>query len=211
MTKIPREAGEDDRPILCGTGVKGVAVTLHLPSRSLVLLCGAPGSGKSTFAERHFLWSQVVSSDRCREMVCDDEENMAVHREAFSLLRFIVRLRLSLGRFTVIDSTALERKHRTAYVSMAAQYNFHPVAILFDVPYELCLRQNESRSRRVPPEAIRHYHNLLQKTKISVRNEGFDRVFILNPEQIRTARIAFEDKDEKGGDNKRRNSRERGG
>lgn len=122
---------------------------------------------------------------------------MAVHQETFSLLRYILRLRLSLGRLTVIDSTALERKHRIAYLSLAGQYRFHPVAIVFDVPYDLCIRQNACRSRRVPPEAIRHYHELLQKTKCSVRNEGFEKVFILSPEQIRTARILIGDKDEK--------------
>lgn len=188
--------GEKPRPIHVGTGVRRVSVTLRLPSRSLVLLCGAPGSGKSTFAERHFARSQIVSSDRCREMVCDDQENMAVHRETFSLLRHIVRLRLSLGRLTVIDSTALDRKYRTAYLSLARRNRFHPAAIVFDVPYELCLRQNECRSRRVPPEVIRNYHALLQKTKRSIGNEGFERVFILGPEQIRSARIAIGDKDE---------------
>lgn len=179
-----------------------MAVTLNLPSRSLVLLSGAPGSGKSTFAERHFLWTQIVSSDRCRAMVCDDEENMAVHRQTYSLLKHIVRLRLSLGRFTVVDSTALERKHRLAYISMARKYAFHPVIIVLDVPCELCILQNEQRSRRVPPETIRQYHELLQKTKQSVWNEGFEKVFVLSPEQIRTVRIIFGDKDEKGGDNK---------
>jgi predicted kinase len=182
-----------------------VTVTVNLPSRSLVLLSGAPGSGKSTFAKRHFLWTQIVSSDRCRAMVCDDEENMAVHHQTYSLLQHIVRLRLSLGRFTVIDSTALERKHRIHYVSLAKDYHFHPVAILFDVPYELCVQQNERRDRRVPLEAIRHYHAMLQETKRSIWEEGFAEIFVLNAEQIRTAQISFRHKEPKERDNKRRN------
>lgn len=187
-----------------------MAVTINLPSRSLVVLSGAPGSGKSTFAERHFLWTQIVSSDRCRAMVCDDEENMAVHPETFSLLNHLVRLRLSLGRLTVIDSTALERKHRLHYVSLAREYHFHPMVIVFDVPYELCVRQNEQRSRQVSSGAIRYYHELLQETKRSVWDEGFDQIWILSFEQIRAVRISFGDKDEKERNNKQRNSWEGG-
>jgi protein phosphatase len=46
---------------------------LTIPDFSLVVMMGASGSGKTTFAERHFRPSEILSSDRCRGMVADDE------------------------------------------------------------------------------------------------------------------------------------------
>jgi len=78
-----------------------------LPPRALVVLVGGSGAGKSWWARRHFLETEVVSSDRCRALVSDDEADQRVNREAFAVFYSIVRQRLSLGRLTVADSTAL--------------------------------------------------------------------------------------------------------
>ena len=80
-------------------------MTLRLPELSLVLLIGPSGSGKSTFARRHFKPTEVVSSDVCRGIVSDDENDQSVTPQAFELLNFILRQRLALGKFTVVDVT----------------------------------------------------------------------------------------------------------
>ena len=49
---------------------------LEIPELSLVLLVGASGSGKSTFAHTHFLETEVVSSDFCRGLVSDDQNGI---------------------------------------------------------------------------------------------------------------------------------------
>src|SRR5215469_11291160 len=78
-----------------------------LPQRTLLVLCGSAGSGKSTFAAQRFPETTIVSSDRCRGMICDDENSQAVNRDAFDLFHYILRKRMILGRFCVADSVAL--------------------------------------------------------------------------------------------------------
>src|SRR5699024_5307935 len=63
---------------------------LSVPRMGLVLLVGVTGSGKSTFAARHFLPAQVVGSDDCRGMVSDDPNDQRATADAFALLNTIV-------------------------------------------------------------------------------------------------------------------------
>lgn len=96
-------------------------MTIRLPELSLVLLIGPSGSGKSTFARRHFKASEIVSSDACRAMVSDDENNQAATPQAFALVDFIVRQRLALGRLTVIDATNVNGPDRAKLVAIARE------------------------------------------------------------------------------------------
>ena len=78
-------------------------MTISIPNLSLVVLIGPSGSGKSTFARRHFRPTEVLSSDACRGMVADDENDQAATKDAFEVLRFIAgkRLSLALGEFAL--------------------------------------------------------------------------------------------------------------
>src|ERR1044071_1273532 len=51
--------------------------TIEIPELALVALIGASGSGKSTLARRHFLPTEVLSSDFFRGLVSDDENDEA--------------------------------------------------------------------------------------------------------------------------------------
>ncbi|MFC4076601.1 AAA family ATPase [Salinithrix halophila] len=166
-------------------------VTLHFPEKCLILLCSAPGCGKSTFASRHFLPTQVVSSDECRAMVCDDVNNMKVHGEAFSLLTHITRLRLGLGKMTVLDTTALSRDLRRRMVKLAREYGFQTTIIVLDFRLETCLGQNERRDRVVAPAVIRRYHQQLQTAKKQIPKEDFDNIHILTEEEIKEVQISL--------------------
>lgn len=167
---------------------------LVFPERSLILMCAAPGCGKSTFANRHFLSTQVVSSDRCREMVSDDVEDMSVHRETFSLVRHICHLRLSLGKLTVIDSTSLNRSSRASFQKLASQHGFASAVILLDLPLNVCLERNEQRQRQVPPEVIRRFHAYLQDTKRTIWEERFDQVYVVSEEELNNVRVTIKRK-----------------
>ena len=49
---------------------------ITIPELSLVVLIGPSGCGKSTFARKHFKVTEVLSSDFCRGLVSDDENNV---------------------------------------------------------------------------------------------------------------------------------------
>src|SRR6476646_8057251 len=132
-------------------------MTLSIPKLSLVVLVGPSGSGKSTFARRHFLPTEILSSDACRAMVSDDENNQAVTNEAFALLHTIAAQRLTLGRLTVVDATNVQPEARAPLVALARNYHVLPVAIVLNVPEEICHERNRSRSDRSSgPHVIRN-------------------------------------------------------
>src|SRR5215469_16336031 len=105
--------------------------TLRLPLGAMVVLVGPAGSGKSTWAVRHFLPTQIISSDACRGMLADDESDQTVSRDAFRLLYFILNERLRRGLVTVVDSTALQPSARAEMLKIAAQHGRPAIAIVF--------------------------------------------------------------------------------
>src|SRR5580698_5566147 len=110
---------------------------VKIPKLSLVVLIGASGSGKSTFAKRHFLPSEVLTSDECRALVSDDENNQAATNDAFEVLHFIAAKRLARGNLTVIDATNVQAEARQPLVELARRFHCLPVAIVLDPPAPL--------------------------------------------------------------------------
>lgn len=155
---------------------------ISLPGNTLLVLCGIPGCGKSTFASRNFKASMIVSSDRCRLLVSDSETNMAASREAFKLFHYTIERRLSLGRFTVADSTAITRRARGELLRTGKKYGFHTALLIFQIPEEVCLARNAARERRVERSVITHMRQTLRQTLRHVHNEGFDQVDVVTPE-----------------------------
>src|SRR5438128_1307346 len=103
---------------------------LSVPELSLVVLVGCTGSGKSTFARKHFRDTAIVSSDACRGIVSDDENDQSATAEAFALLHHIVGVRLRRGLRTVVDATNVQLKARQELVRVAREHDVLPVAIV---------------------------------------------------------------------------------
>ncbi|HEV8482392.1 MAG TPA: AAA family ATPase [Blastocatellia bacterium] len=154
-----------------------------IPRNSLVVLCGPAGCGKSTFAAKHFLPTQVVASDDCRAQLSDDPSNQEITELAFQLMHFIVERRLLLGRLTVADATHLKREDRRPLVELANRFGFNLAAIVINVSLDVCLARNERRARTIPLDAIVKQHALLQPTLASIKREGFHYVFVLDEKQ----------------------------
>lgn len=134
----------------------------NIPPDAMILLVGASGSGKSTFATRHFGKGSIVSSDECRELVCGDMTRQDVNVEAFRLRDWIVDTRLAAGVLTVIDSTNLRRKDREALRTLAKKHHRPVMEIALSAPLEILKRNNATRSRHVPEHIIdRHHQSML--------------------------------------------------
>jgi protein phosphatase len=135
---------------------------LTIPELSLVVMIGASGSGKSTFANKHFAPTEIVSSDRCRAVVSDDENNQAATEDAFALLHFIVAKRLKAGKLTVVDATNVKAEDRKHLLQLAKEYHCLAAAIVFDLPVQICHERNQQRGNRDFGIHVvqRHSHNL---------------------------------------------------
>lgn len=147
---------------------------LQIPQLSLVVLIGASGSGKSSFAAEHFLPTEVVSSDVCRGIVADDENDQSATPQAFELLHFIVGKRLAAGRLTVIDATNVQPNARRELVALAREYDVLPVAVVLDMPERVCLDRNEARADRTfGVHVVRRQRDQLRRGLKSLQREGF--------------------------------------
>lgn len=166
-------------------------VAFSIPNLSLVVLIGASGSGKSTFARQHFLPTEVLSSDYCRGLVSDDENNQAATKDAFDVLHFIAAKRLAAGHLTVVDATNVQREARQPLVKLAREYHTLPVAIVFNLPEDTCQERNRDRpDRDFAPHVVRHQRSQLRRSIKGLKREGFRHVFVMeSPEQVDAATI----------------------
>jgi protein phosphatase len=164
---------------------------LSIPELSLVVLVGVTGSGKSTFAAAHFKPTEVISSDFCRGLVADDENDQSATPEAFEVLRFIVGKRLAAGRLTVVDATNVQPEARRDLVLLAREHDVLPVAIVLDLPERLCVERNAQRpDRDFGPHVIRRQRQQLRRHRNNLPREGFRTVHVLStPEEVDAAAI----------------------
>ncbi len=164
---------------------------ISIPKLSLVVLIGPSGSGKSTFARRHFRATEILSSDTCRGLVSDDENDQAATPDAFDLLHTIAAKRLARGRLTVVDATNVQPEARAPLVQVARKYHSLPVAIVLDLPERLCHDRNEGRpDRAFGPHVVRQQRSQLRRSLKGLKREGFRHVFVLSsPEEVEAAVI----------------------
>ncbi|WBA43315.1 polynucleotide kinase-phosphatase [Hymenobacter canadensis] len=161
--------------------------SLKLPELSLVLLIGTSGAGKSTFARRLFQATEIVSSDQCRALVADDENDQSATPEAFALLHYLVGLRLKRGLLTVVDATNVQPEARKTLIQLARDYHVLPTAVVLDVPDRLAEDRNRQRAERqhLGRHVIPNQRQQLRRSLKSLKQEGFRHVYHLRgPEEI---------------------------
>ncbi len=161
---------------------------ITLPDPSLILLLGAAGAGKSTFARRHFQTTEIISSDHCRALICGDENNQAVNAEAFALLHHLTQLRLQWKKLTVIDATNLQATARETLLNIAQAFETPCIAIALNVSAARCAEQNRSRSQRVVPnEIIEQHQRELSEARVRLPHEGYAAIYELSESEITEA------------------------
>jgi len=169
--------------------------TLPVTDLSLVVLVGSTGSGKSTFARRHFKPTEVISSDFCRGLVADDENDQSASGDAFEVLHYIAGKRLAAGRLTVVDATSVQPESRKQLVQLAREYDVLPIAIVLDVPEQVCAERNAGRADRagLPRHVIQRQQRELRRSLKHLEREGFRKVHHLRGvEEIEAAEVVLE-------------------
>jgi protein phosphatase len=151
---------------------------------SLIVLVGAAGSGKSTFAARHFAPDEILSSDRFRELISGDAADQTATRPAFGRLHRELARRLAAGLLTVVDATSIEPAARRALVQRARAAGVAATAIVLDLPAAVVLARNASRPERTVAEGVVRRHLARLRTQLDgpeapIAREGFDAVVIV--------------------------------
>ncbi|MER7970054.1 polynucleotide kinase-phosphatase [Streptomyces sp. NPDC096080] len=171
------------------------ARTLPVTDLSLVVLVGASGSGKSTFARKHFEPTEVISSDFCRGLVADDENDQSATKDAFDVLHYIAGKRLAAGRRTVVDATSVQSDSRRQLIDLARRHDVLPVAVVLDVPEEVCVARNATRADRadLPRRVVQRHIRELRRSLRHLEREGFRKVHVLRGvEEVEQATVVTE-------------------
>ena len=166
-------------------------MNIKIPKLSLVLLIGPSGAGKSTFARKHFLPTEVLSSDYCRGLVSDDENDQAATADAFEVLHYIAAKRLARGNLTVIDATSVQLESRRPLVQLARKYHCLPVAIVLNPPEKVCIARNQERpDRTFGPHVIAQQRSQLRRSFKTLKREGFRHIFVMDSvDEIEAAQV----------------------
>jgi protein phosphatase len=166
-------------------------LNISIPDFSLVVLIGASGSGKSTFAAKHFLPTEIVSSDKARGLVSDDETNQDVTADAFELVRAIAEKRLKHRKLAVIDATNVRAADRKAWIDLAQRWHALPVAIVTEPGIDICVERNKARSDRpFGAGAVQRMVSEIRKGLRGLQREGFRQVWELrSPESLEAATV----------------------
>jgi protein phosphatase len=153
---------------------------IKVPELSLVVLIGVSGSGKSSFAKKHFKRTEILSSDECRALVSDDENSQSATNDAFDVLYYIAGKRLKAGLLTVIDATNVQKESRSGLIELGRTYHCLPVAIVLDLPEKICEERNKNRpERNFGGHVIRQQNQQLRKSIRGLKDEGFRHIYVL--------------------------------
>jgi protein phosphatase len=164
---------------------------IEIPDFSLIVLIGAMGSGKSIFAAKHFLPTEVISSDHCRALVSDSETDQDVTGDAFDLVREIAGKRLKQRKLAVIDATNVRPSDRKGWIALARQWHALPVAIVIDPGIDVCIERDKTRpDRPFGRQVVQRMVSEVRRGLGGLQREGFRQVWkLLSTEAVEAVAV----------------------
>lgn len=162
----------------------------YVPKGTLVILVGPPGSGKSTFANKHFSPTQIISTDKLRAMLTDNENDQECNGQVFSIVQSIFGYRMQRGLTTVIDATNCKTSERADYIKIANHYHRPTLAFVFDhMNLDDVVKADEERPRTVGMDVILKFVVRLGNSKANLMNEVDYTVTFTSFDQISNHRV----------------------
>ena len=153
-----------------------MSVEPRLPDPALVVLVGASGSGKSTWAQERYRSAEIVSSDDLRGVVGSGRHDLDASKDAFALLELVVAGRVRRGLTTVVDTLGLDPVRRAGWIHHAREHGLATVAVAFDTAPELCRTRNAGRDRPVPAKVLTEQLRSFASVAGDLQLEGWDHV-----------------------------------
>ncbi len=167
-----------------GNRMTETATALDIPALALVVLVGASGSGKTTFAREKFGESEVISSDNYRVAGANNSNALSSPRDSFEVLCLTAGRMLDAGKLVVIDSTNVQPASRRALIDLARAHDVLPIAIVLDLPEETCLERTRNRDEGdLGASAIRQQRDQLKRSFPVPGRQGFHAVHVLSTER----------------------------
>lgn len=161
---------------------------MSLPDPALVVLVGASGSGKSTWASHRYRSEEVVSSDTLRGVVGSGPHDLDASPDAFALLEMIVAARLGRRLTTVVDTLGFDAGRRQGWLSRARDAGLPAFAVVLETPDGECRRRNSLRDLPVPAPVLAGQLRRRRSIVTELTGEGWDRVVTVTDDAAPTGR-----------------------
>lgn len=144
----------------------------------LIVLCGIPGSGKSTYARNKYkdgsnnvVW---LSSDAIRERLYGDASCQDNPGKVFEIMQREAVEALEKGFDVIYDATSITRKARAGILSVVPKYVQKDCVIIW-APIDVCIERDKARERTVGKEVI---DKMLKRFEAPFYDEGFDNIAV---------------------------------
>lgn len=150
----------------------------------MIVLIGAPGSGKSTWADNFMIGKEDLdwwSTDRARGILGKNEDDQSVSAKAFNYVESRVNESLKTGRSVIVDATSMYPKARKRWIDIAKKFDAKTIAVVLDASKELLMERNKTRGEaggRVVPEDV--IDKMLGKYVTPTHEEGFDEITVIS-------------------------------
>lgn len=140
-------------------------------SKQLILMRGAPGSGKSTLVKNSGLSNYSISLDELRRLLAAEENGQlptSVNKETYALLHLILQTRVQKGKLIILDAVNASVDHIKDSLDLAEQVGYRVVYYQMQTSLESCLENNLCRPiySRALEEKIRRFHNIIETTPL---------------------------------------------
>lgn len=155
---------------------------------NLYIICGIPGSGKSTFAKNTFLNYntarpyKIISRDAIRFSLLKEGEGYFSHEsEVYKIFWETITNALNEGFDVIADQTSLTPNARAYLLNNVSGYD-ETIAIEIKTTLKECLARNDKRvgKEHVPPSVIEKMHNNYISPTIA---EGFSQILTYDTEK----------------------------
>lgn len=154
---------------------------------TLILLCGIPGSGKTTYAKKYIEehYDTIhTSSDEIRKELWGDEATQGDNNEVFSLMQTRTIEALNNGQSVVYDATNITRKDRSYIIALCPKFVKIECHVVW-APISYCLYRDEfMRNRTVGKEVI---DRMLKRFQAPWYDEGIHDIKVVLPDEFNIA------------------------
>ena len=133
----------------------------------LILMRGAPGSGKTALINDSGLSNYAISLDELRRLLAAEENGQlptSVNKETYALLYSILQTRVQKGRLIILDAVNASIDHLKDSLDLAEKAGYRIVYYQMPTSLKNCLENNLRRSiySRASEEKIRRFHNIIE-------------------------------------------------
>ena len=142
----------------------------------MLMLCGLPGSGKSTYAKvKAGEGYSVYSSDELRIEMFGDVNHQGDNEKLFAELHRRIKQALKNGKDIIYDATNINKKQRMHFIRQLKNINCYKECMIFPLPIGYCINNNFNRDKAVPISVI---DKMVRAFTVPYYDEGFDTISI---------------------------------